>query len=543
MATTDSNFFEIQRRAFRWDANSTLDDGVSSMLWDADPNTVVNGNSPGETKLYSLPPGHLFFESAGVLWLKTASPNTWVDVTGGGSGSSGVATQENILMRVDPVGGTSPAIGTVVTTQAEYDALGADLKYVQDVYRILPLVLNHVIRARLAAGTHSPAPTNFWAALGIPNYATTITDFIYLYEGGRFYFQGVTFEAETITTVEASQPGTNTPRTGNRGSLLQRSAGTWTPDEHKGKWCYILTGAGAGLKRAIVSNTADTLTLTGENPAGACTFSIVYPNVTIDTSGSVSYLLYSNGYTSNIIHSFYEILFDAEKPVFVDEQLYFFQCRFRFDTSGSGLFVLPDSDEYFEACIFYADTTGDARYMVVVEKNVTASLYGCYLYGKMGHWGYPFILVQGFGEMNLTTTFLEMIGGVTNPIIELFSSNMRNATNDGNVLLGDGACTGVRLAGTVGLILDEGGLEISGCGIGLDLQAGQVDVDGLATGAVACGVGIKVSAGARVLITDPQLLTATTELEIDGNTEDYVDVLGAVGDGLEGQYGSEIIRK
>lgn len=92
MATTESNFFEIQRRGYQWNKNSTLDDGLSSMLWDSDPNDAVSGHSAGETKLVAMPIGSTFMESAGLLWLKTTMPNTWINLGSGGSTSTGDVT-------------------------------------------------------------------------------------------------------------------------------------------------------------------------------------------------------------------------------------------------------------------------------------------------------------------------------------------------------------------------------------------------------------------------------------------------------------------
>ena len=80
MATVAGNAFELERRAFMWSKDNTLDDGVTSLLWDADPNTVSNGNTDGESKLYSLLPGATYFESSGTWWLKIASPNTWIEI-------------------------------------------------------------------------------------------------------------------------------------------------------------------------------------------------------------------------------------------------------------------------------------------------------------------------------------------------------------------------------------------------------------------------------------------------------------------------------
>lgn len=94
MADVNGNFFEIQRRGYMWNKNSTLDDGITSMLWDNNPNNVVNGNTPGETKLYAMPIGGTFFQSDGTWWIKTTIPNTWTRI---GTGASGVVTDHDAL--------------------------------------------------------------------------------------------------------------------------------------------------------------------------------------------------------------------------------------------------------------------------------------------------------------------------------------------------------------------------------------------------------------------------------------------------------------
>jgi hypothetical protein len=81
MATVDSNAFELERRGFQWSMNNTLDDGQSSLLYDGDPNSIITGNTAGETKLYSLLPGATYFQSSGEWWLKTSTPNTWNQIT------------------------------------------------------------------------------------------------------------------------------------------------------------------------------------------------------------------------------------------------------------------------------------------------------------------------------------------------------------------------------------------------------------------------------------------------------------------------------
>lgn len=105
MATVDSNFFELQRRAYQWNRFSTLDDGSTSLLYDANPNLAVNGNTPGETKLISLPIGGFYVTSTGVLYFKNAMPNTW-SVVSLGSAISGPIFQTYPIV--------SPAIQWIV---------------------------------------------------------------------------------------------------------------------------------------------------------------------------------------------------------------------------------------------------------------------------------------------------------------------------------------------------------------------------------------------------------------------------------------------
>lgn len=119
MPTVDSNFFELQRRAFLWKPNTTLDDETTALTWDADPNTVVNGNSGGETKLYSLLVGNFYTESDGTLWYKTATPNTWQQV------ATGTASLDTIYLRLDatndPVTGELTLSNDFVMTDGQQD--------------------------------------------------------------------------------------------------------------------------------------------------------------------------------------------------------------------------------------------------------------------------------------------------------------------------------------------------------------------------------------------------------------------------------------
>lgn len=80
MATSEENAFELERRAYQWSMNNTLDDGVTSLLYDGNPNNVNSTGTDGEKKLYSLMPGATYFQSTGELWLKISNPNTWAQL-------------------------------------------------------------------------------------------------------------------------------------------------------------------------------------------------------------------------------------------------------------------------------------------------------------------------------------------------------------------------------------------------------------------------------------------------------------------------------
>lgn len=82
MASPETNFVEIQRRAFFWTHRTTLDDGQTALTFDADPNTAVAGNSPGEDKIIAMLDGAFYYQSNKTLWLKVdAETNKWIVVS------------------------------------------------------------------------------------------------------------------------------------------------------------------------------------------------------------------------------------------------------------------------------------------------------------------------------------------------------------------------------------------------------------------------------------------------------------------------------
>lgn len=91
MASIDGNAFETERRFIQLKYNTNMPDDTT-LGWDNDPNTVVNGNTDGETLIYNVAQGASFMQSTGALWFKKALPNTWIELGGATSVASNVVT-------------------------------------------------------------------------------------------------------------------------------------------------------------------------------------------------------------------------------------------------------------------------------------------------------------------------------------------------------------------------------------------------------------------------------------------------------------------
>lgn len=84
-----SNWFEIERRVITWSPLSTLNDKVTPLGYDGNPNLVPVPplGTAGEQWLYNLPIGQFYKQSDATLWWKNGLPNTWITLSGGGGGT------------------------------------------------------------------------------------------------------------------------------------------------------------------------------------------------------------------------------------------------------------------------------------------------------------------------------------------------------------------------------------------------------------------------------------------------------------------------
>jgi hypothetical protein len=88
MADPVINQFEIERRVITWSPLTTLNDGITPLGYDGDPNLVNPVGTPGEQWLYGVPIGQFYKQSNATLWWKNGAPNTWINLTGGGGGGT-----------------------------------------------------------------------------------------------------------------------------------------------------------------------------------------------------------------------------------------------------------------------------------------------------------------------------------------------------------------------------------------------------------------------------------------------------------------------
>lgn len=91
MASIDGNAFEIERRCIQLKYNTNMPDDTT-LGYDGNPNSVVNGNTDGESLIYNVAMGSTFLQSSGKWWFKKSLPNTWIEIGGATSVASNVVT-------------------------------------------------------------------------------------------------------------------------------------------------------------------------------------------------------------------------------------------------------------------------------------------------------------------------------------------------------------------------------------------------------------------------------------------------------------------
>jgi len=261
--------------------------------WDAPP-----GDPGAPAILASAPLGTWFREKTAAKWWRK-SETVWEE-SGSGPGPGGgnmLATKERMVWHIDPVLGQRPPAGTVFTTQAEYDAFGHPLKYMNDVEACRPYSVDHAIAVMLPAGHIPPDPTYlFGDGLYLSQLFSSRMALPDFYSPDPWYtiYPGIAVVGAQ-TEIEASVAGSITRDARTRQHTFTRTTGTWTPSALVGMVAEITSGPLAGTKSPIYYNDATTLKLAGDADPGAVTLRI-YERATKIEGGMWMGGFVTNGY-------------------------------------------------------------------------------------------------------------------------------------------------------------------------------------------------------------------------------------------------------
>jgi hypothetical protein len=483
----------------------------------------------------------------------TGNAQLQIDVTIPPQGS----TKEIIRMRVDSVAGVSPPVGTLVTTQAEYDALGADLLYVQDSMDILPPILGGGVVVTLAAGTHIEKPEAIAPSVsGLLIIANkTFTPYHVFSDAPEFATPGIEFSQASIifigdgTTIqEASQTGTSYFHS------VVRDTGTWTVDEHRG---HFVNNISSGERRVIQSNTTDTLMLGGEPllyDGSACTFQIETPAAIMLSSPDGVYsdvggiLIYgASGANVKFFNIQYgtpairgPILQSGGIQLIMEESVWF----------GAGSTLNPAirgrcglfEHAYFEKS--YLDVSafsglGCPCLSSCLFRTGVTTLHQSVIYMYFIETG---LTIREGGELDLSWSSIINNPSLSDiPIILVEVGGVLCSNIGGAIIEGGGQGVGISISsGVCSRGASAGGLSVNNCNIAVDVYGGGI-FEGQINGADN-DTAWRITGSA--LVTSPfgvDLFALTNEIDIDGEVLPYTDVPN-VGDWIQGQSGSRFSR-
>jgi hypothetical protein len=456
-----------------------------------------------------------------------------------------MAAHETIAMEVDYATGVSPAANVIITSQAEYNALGAPLKFPQDALDILPPNLSKTVTVKLLAGSHyaKPGVYGFGYALGLFSSPKVMTAKNFLADDLTFFYERqIVFWGEDAET-EADQAGTV-----SSGKIVTRTSGTWTADQHRGKLCLFTSGANAGVKQVIAKNTTTQLTLVGYPPAtGACTFTIVEPAATwfdheFGSANGAGFWL--NGPSTGGFMRFNNLAFgttadriNSGVQVDVGAEAWFQNCTFAIQSPGGYASGIVSPRAFF----FDSSFDLDAAYPISINGPSAVLFSGCLIYGKVSYWGLIFESIAGYIDMRYCALRAAPTMSSAVPLIAVWEGKLTLAdtTLDGGAGNAQGILVGYEYgpasASITGLTVDNCSTAIKALNQGRVVIHSAISGSGNTNGYVADDCGV---------ITAPVALSglaAANPIILDGTTAQYSDIPN-LGDWLEGPSGSRIVR-
>lgn len=424
------------------------------------------------------------------------------------------ATTEPIAMTVDPTSGTSPDATVQVTSQAEYDALGSDLLYLQDIFDILPHAVGGQVTADLKAGTYVKKA----GQSGIPGF-----DMILMCSKGRTIHgeappyasndgsRYIYLEGSETTVLEAAQGGTSS------GDTIVRSSGTWTAHEHRGSFAYIVSGPGAGQRIPISDNDATTLYLIAAPSAtGSITFEIVEPAAVVDDPTA----FYSAAFESMVTVQLEWIKFGSKSSVlgtmFLGGNMIARECQFNVnEISTFGSDDIAYTINLFR-CYIYAE-------VIFQRPHGYHFVHVCVLETKAGENAAPLqLLGMAEAEVGHNHYYAQEGEGFSGALVSVTEgSKLLDDFPTSSKYYGDGTATALRLANSSASMRAD--MEIYDCATAWDIDSSNVIANGTMTGSGNTTV-FDIDKNALVSVADPSGCGGTTEVDVDGTVHTYTEL-------------------
>jgi len=479
-------------------------------------------------------------------------------------------TKEWMTWTVDYATGTSPPDGTIITTQAEFDALGAPLKFLQDVERVRPQWVNHAVRVHVLAGDQWAMPSQyrkFVSGVGDMHANFIATPFM--------SSRNITQDGDKRATWIADGAPTNTAfliygdiqkeETGIAGTWSQaadsqytftRTAGTWTAGALEGKFVLLATGPLAGSRMPVTSNDTTSFTVPGSVGTGAATvdteiMATRLRGKTVTGARGYAILLWPGPRFNQLPSIQYRFQWldidegdDSQGLCLLSQGCAFYYCRFRSST------VIANNLIFYNGCRFdipvfsaggglYINASQGAVYLTrsVVAGGATAA--GASLFYHRG--GDP----SGLTELSNTTfkpgpSFIGMIWDW------VFGYQDYETTGLGVLLLGNGACDGIRILahGAPVSLREDNWIKIRDCLTAVSIVRSRLQSSAFDASKFSGNVTNLSISDSDVDINTAVVTaggTPTTALSLDGTayTPAQITALGlAAGDSITGVRGS-----
>jgi hypothetical protein len=458
--------------------------------------------------------------------------------------------QEQIIVSVDYDAGVSPAAGTTIYTQEDYDALGAPLKYMQDVIDILPINLDYKITANITGSVAygKPGTTGghafIKAALMLPQWQHVKTNDVF---NASINFVGAMEIVEESIAVTVSAEG------------VTRTAGVWTDDALLGYFVHITSGASSGKIVPVWKNDATFAYMSRLLTAfGAATINIVRPATTFVPRWSDGSAIHVGMYCyfkgiSSIRLTFTNLAFGSVATYpwnywnnLAGQTVLYQQCSFhgqRFIDTNDSLHNNSLARVYLQDVLVIA-LVGSSKGVIVGDGISSIDGSGITILGNTSALGF-IMLGEYYGNATcrVANLFIRPTSAYAGALVYVANGALFYTASAAGPcrLQGDTNCTGIKsdqYRGGVPTFSNLSSLRINDCAVAFHINGSCASLEALLPSS-GNTIGWKIEGSGRVVIKTPSQIAATTEFEIDGENFAYADI--PANSSLEGINGSLVV--